>query len=311
MTQALHRRALVVATLALALLATACGEAEIVHGLDEREANAILVVLDTEEIEARKEIEEGRVITWKVLVPAKHAADARRLLVDYELPQPRSNRLKDVFAEGGMIPTQSEEKAKMLVGIQGEIEQKLKLIPGVLDVHAQVVIPDKEAVRDVAAARPLPMAAVVIVYLPLDGKLPYNVEDVQKAVAASVEDMTPERVTVLSYPQRTLSSRIRGKSGGADCPQPAAGAATAGAPCPPVKKIIGVEILSSRTNMTKFFSLLAVLGGLVVLLLVLTMVFLIGRIGLKRQLRKALAENLSYKKARGAAPAELPNPNGG
>ena len=29
--------------------------------------------------------------------------------------------------------------------------------PGVLDVHAQVVIPDKEAVRDVNAPKPMPM----------------------------------------------------------------------------------------------------------------------------------------------------------
>ncbi|MFH1810891.1 MAG: hypothetical protein ABIJ09_19275 [Pseudomonadota bacterium] len=309
MKRALPTGPVLVATLGLAMLASACGENEIVHGLDEREANAILVVLETKDIPARKDAEEGRVVTWKVTVPSKYAADARRTLVDYELPQPRSLRLSEVFAEGGMIPTQSEEKAKMLVGIQGEIEKKIKLIPGVLDVHAQIVIPDKEAVRDVNAARPQPMASVIIVYAPFDGKLPYNVEDIQKAVAASVEDMTPDRVTVLSYKQRPWSTLLRA-GGAADCPQPASGGGTAGAvACPPTKKIIGVELVSTKTNMTKFFSLLAVLGGLVVVLLILTMVFLLGRIGLKRQLRKALAENLSYKKARGGG--ELPTPNGG
>lgn len=285
-------RRVALAALALGALGlTACGENEIVHGLQEREANQILVVLESKEIPAKKVIEEGRVITWKVLVPSSAAHEARRILVDAELPQPKSTRLEDVFQETGMIPTQSEEKAKMLIGIQGEIEKKVKLIPGVLDVHAQIVIPDKEAVRDVNQAKPLPMASVVIVYEPVDGKMPYRTEDVQKAVAASVEELTPDRVTVLSYRNQPFSRRLaKGATEAGECP-PGAGVKT--------KKMLGVQLVGGQKNMTKFMVLLSVAGGLIVLLLLLTIFFLLSRIGLKRQLSKALAENLAFKKARG------------
>ena len=288
----------------LSFALVACGENEILHGLDEREANGILVVLDSKEIDARKEKEEGRVVAWKVVVPSKYAAEARSILVDFELPKRKSVRLAEVFAEGGMIPTASEEKAKMLVGIQGEIEQKLKLIPGVLDVHAQVVIPNKEAVRDVNTARPQATASVVVVYEPIGGKIPYAVEDIQKAVSASVEGMTPAMVTVLSYRNRPMSEIIAqhnqatmgtGNDGvPAECP-PAA------APATPIKKLIGVQIVDSKKNAYKLLTLLSVAGGLILLLLILTIIFLMGRVSLKKQLRKALAENLSYKKARGDA----------
>lgn len=291
-------------SLALALLVfsvSACGEDEIVHELSEREANAILVVLDSRDISARKEKEEGRVVTWKIVVPSKSGSDARKLLVDFDLPKPKSNRMADVFAEGGMIPTQSEEKAKMLVSIQGEVEQKLRLIPGVLDVHAQVVIPDKEAVRDIKKEPPGPMASVVIVYQPIDGKMPFLTEDVQKAVAASVEGMKYDDVTVLSYANKPLSELIAesGRSSSAGNNANAGGNMAAGVVGPPTKKFAGVAIVDTRVNRTKFMTLMAVAGGLVVLLLILVVVFLLGRIGLKKQLRKALAENSSYRKARG------------
>ncbi|MBN2359984.1 MAG: hypothetical protein JXR83_11070 [Deltaproteobacteria bacterium] len=290
---ALTNRTLGSTALVAALALGGCAKEEIMHDLSERDANEILVVLDTKGISARKEMAEGRVVTWKVIVPGSRASEARRILVDAELPKPKSLRLSDVFKESGMIPTASEEKAKMLMGIQGEIEQKLKLIPGVLDVHAQVVIPDKEAIRDVNAPKPDPMASVVIVYEETrPNELPFRIEDIQKAVAASVEDLKAERVTVLPYKNRSISERlnkIAAKSG--ECP-PAAGVPVG------TVKVLGIQISDGKGNLTKFYALVGGAGALTVLLFVLFIFTSIGRIGVKRQLAKALAENLAFKKAR-------------
>jgi len=276
------------AWIACAALLTGCAEDALVHQLDEREANAILVVLESRGIPARKLMEEGRVVTWQVLVPARYSDEARKILVDFELPKPKSTRLFEVFKESGMIPTQSEEKAKMLVGIQGEIEEKLKLIPGVVGVHAQVVIPDKEAIRDVNEVKPQPMASVILVYKLLDGKLPFKPTDVQQAVASSVEGLTPDRVTVLSYEHQPLSRLLEASRG----PQAAAGAAV------PTREILGIKLVYDRHNITRFTIVMIGLGVLVALLLVFTIVFAAGRVSTRRQLRKALAENLAYRKAR-------------
>ena len=295
---AFTHRTLGAASLVVALALTGCAWDPIVHGLTERDANKILVVLDTKGIKGKKVVAEGRVVTWMVLVPESSAPEARRLLVDAELPMPKSLRLQDVFKESGMIPTQSEEKAKMLMGIQGEVEQKLKLIPGVLDVHCQVVIPDKEAIRDVNQARPEPMASVVIVYEPITGnELPFRIEDVQKAVAASVEDLKPERVTVLPYKNRPISEIINKVLGPtpAGCPQVAATASG-------TVKVLTIQLADSKGNLAKFYALVGGGGALAVLLFILFIAISVGRIGVKKQLAKALAENLAFKKAWPAAP---------
>lgn len=83
-----RRVGIALATLAL-MTSVGCGMNEILHGLDEREANQILVVLESHDIAAEKQIEEGRVITWKVAVSKSVSNEARRILVDAELPQPK------------------------------------------------------------------------------------------------------------------------------------------------------------------------------------------------------------------------------
>jgi len=293
----LTHRTLGTTVLFMALALTGCAWNPIVHDLTERDANEIMVVLDSKGIKSRKVVAEGRVVTWMIEVPESSATAARRILVDAELPKPKSLRLADVFKESGMIPTASEEKAKMLMGIQGEVEQKLKLIPGVLDVHCQVVIPDKEAIRDVNTTKPEPMASVVIVYDELKiGELPFRIDDIQKAVAASVEDLKPERVTVLPYKNRPISeilTKIGARPG--ECPP---GTATAAGS----SKVLGISLTDSKGNLTKFYALVGGAGALAVLLFILFVATSIGRIGLKRQLAKALAENLAFKKARPSAP---------
>lgn len=293
----LTHRNLGMTALVVALALAGCAWNPIVHDLTERDANEIMVVLDSKGIKSRKVVAEGRVVTWLVEVPESSATTARRILVDAELPKPKSLRLADVFKESGMIPTASEEKAKMLMGIQGEVEQKIKLIPGVLDVHCQVVIPDKEAIRDVNQAKPEPLASVVIVYEPLVGdQLPFKIEDIQNAVAASVEDLKPARVTVLPYKNRPLADIIN-KVGGAT----AAG-------CPPVTatagavRVMTIQLTDGKGNVAKFYALVGGVGALAVLLFILFITTSIGRIGLKKQLAKALAENLAFKKARPAQP---------
>jgi type III secretion protein J len=190
--------ALVLTSVAL----TACaGEKDIVHGLKEWEANEIIVVLDSKGIPADKVLEPGRVVTWAVVVPASSAPDALRLLVANHLPREQPNIMSKVYPAGGggLIPTKSEEKAKMLMAIQGEVERKLQQLPGIVQVHVSIVQPDKDVVRDLDQPAPMPMASVAMVFNPVDdrGTSSVTIDDVKMLVAASVEDLKPANVQVV------------------------------------------------------------------------------------------------------------------
>ena len=99
------------AAVALALLislVSACeGENELVQGLDEAEANEILVVLDAKQVPAKKVKLDGRVITFSITVPESDARTALRVLVANKLPRRRPTGLAEVYpaGSGGLIPT--------------------------------------------------------------------------------------------------------------------------------------------------------------------------------------------------------------
>ncbi len=183
-------------------LAAGCGpDHEVVAGLEELEANEILVVLRAKGIDGEKKKEEGRVVTFAVLVKDVDADDALRLLVANKLPRTRSQGLKEVYPPGGggLIPTRSEEKAKFLMAMQGEIERKLKSMPGIVQAHVSVVQPDKDIVRDLDTPPPPATASVAIVFNAIDerGSATVKEDEVRSLVAASIEDLRPQNVTVV------------------------------------------------------------------------------------------------------------------
>lgn len=144
------------AALCLLAFAGCASDLDIVHGLNELEANEIIVVLGGEGITAMKAKEEGRVVTWAVIVNESEGQNALSLLVRNKLPRERSQGLAEVYpaGSGGLIPTRSEEKAKFLMAAQGEIERKLKSLPGVVRAHVSIVVPDKDVIRDLDAKPP-------------------------------------------------------------------------------------------------------------------------------------------------------------
>src|SRR5262249_11028934 len=105
-----------VAVLSLA----ACAKQELLHDLEERDANEIIVLLDRNHISASKLVDEGsggggnKGVRFKIAVGGGEANDAWRILTDNHLPRHKDNGYAEVFSTAGLIPTASEEKAKML-----------------------------------------------------------------------------------------------------------------------------------------------------------------------------------------------------
>lgn len=278
------QRAIAVFGLLLTTLFAGCdGDIDIVHGLTELEANEILVVLDQEGIDANKMIEEGRVITWAIVVKQSMKGDALGILVANRLPKPRPQGLAEVYpaGSGGLIPTKSEEKAKFLMALQGEIERKLTSIPGVLKAHVSVVIPEKEVVRDINQKPPEPSASVAVVYNPdASGEMPLTKAEVADLTAASIEALRAERVTVLLKK---------------NAPMHLIGAKKENGPKP--KAVMGIKVVDKKAA-SKAKMILLVCVGLAALGMVLGIGGIVRAITLRSKLSKAEAKVTSLEKAR-------------
>jgi type III secretion protein J len=142
------------------VLATGCAREELLHGLDEAQANQVLVALEEGGVRGEKRRDEATEGAWRVDVPAAEAPRAQRLLADRELPRPRPPGFGEVFAKGSIVPTASEERALYLHALSGELSRSIEAVDGVLEARVHLALPPEDPLR--AAPAPPPRASVLV-----------------------------------------------------------------------------------------------------------------------------------------------------
>jgi len=172
---------------------------ELEAGLSEQDAQEVVVLLNEHGItaSASKAVGEKKgEEKWTVFIRGgdQNLANAWRVLRENGLPRQKDKGLDDVFSNAGMIPTATEEKARLLTGISGEISRTLKAIVGVVDARTLVVLPELSPLVDKSQRVP-PTASVLIKYRGSAPPLPE--QDVKSLVARSVEGLQPENVAVV------------------------------------------------------------------------------------------------------------------
>ena len=245
----------------LALLA-GCAQETIAHQQVERNANRILVLLGQVGITAEKtRDEDSRDLRFNVTVPKAEAQPSLAILERFNLPETVLEGTSAMFKDGGMIPTNTQERAKREVGVSGDIINGLRRIEGVVEVSALVSIPQDNPLRDVNEAKPRPKASVIVTYLPSrDNAPPVNVANIQSFVQAALPELKSTEVSVQMIPVS-----------GANAPS-AAGGGAAGAVVNGCEnqKVIGIDVCSHHRNklinaMFVVVTMAALLAGLVIL----------------------------------------------
>ena len=181
---------------------TACGGDEIYHDLTETQAIQMQVLLETAGVDS-KNCGIPRDEVRPTPSSLNDMAKARRLVLDRDLPRQDSKGMAETFsADPGLIPTATQERARLIAALSGEVEEKLKLIPGIVDTHVTVVMPEEDPLRD-AEKQPIPpTASVVYRYQPPVGVAakdvtpPLKEDDARNLVAASVSDSYRTMVVV-------------------------------------------------------------------------------------------------------------------
>jgi type III secretion protein J len=154
---------------------------QLASGLSEREAREIIVLLQDHGISADlQEVAKER--------------EAPSYTVSVMGGGPAMVTAWRVMQENGLIPTAGQEKAKLLVGLAGEMSRMLNSVDGVVDARVQVVLPDDNPLIDRAQWHP-PSASVLFKYQ--GAKPPLTEDQIKSLVAKGVEGLAPENIAVV------------------------------------------------------------------------------------------------------------------
>lgn len=181
------------AALTLCTLASACASEVVVHQLDERSANELLVVLGAQQVAAQKVA--GHDGTWDVAVAPSQQARALSVLGSAGLP----HRVPAMPAlDGGLVPSEESEAAGHARATSAALESTLLAIPGVYDARVHVVLPPRGTPRGPVGEQATARASIVVVH---DTHVaPPGDETVRAIVQGAVPGIGPEGIAVVWSP---------------------------------------------------------------------------------------------------------------
>lgn len=177
---------------AMALALGACAQ-PLEAGLAEEDANAILVALHDRGIGAQKEAEAGAE-TYVVRVAGEDLSRGLDVLRAEGLPRRSPEGLREVFGEGGLVPTATEERARYVAALGGELARSLEAIDGVLEARVHLALPERRLLA-VGDESPRPRASVLLRHRGPDA--PFDTADVKALVAGAVEALDADDVAVV------------------------------------------------------------------------------------------------------------------
>lgn len=168
--------------------------AAIHHGLDEAAANEVVATLERAGIAAGKSREEGGAFT--VTVSEADAIGAIDVLRTLGLPRDRRGGFGEVYKGGSLIPSQTEERARYVEALAGEIARTLESFDGVALARVHLVLPEPDPLALDGKPKVAAQAAVLLKLAPGRGSVAEA--DVQKLVAGSVPGLSPATVSVVA-----------------------------------------------------------------------------------------------------------------
>jgi type III secretion protein J len=190
--------------LVLISLLTSCESRKvIVNGLDEKEANEILVYLSNKGIDAVKvlAISEGaggsKGALWNISVEETRANEAMALLNQVGLPRRRGQNLLGIFANTSLVPSGMQEKIRYQAGLAEQIGSTIRKIDGILDADVQISFPDEDPLNPNAPKQKITASVYVKHNGILDDPNAHLVTRIKRLVAGSVNGLEYDYVTVI------------------------------------------------------------------------------------------------------------------
>lgn len=182
--------------LALALSTVGCA-VPVASGLDESDANRVVVALEESGIAADKEADPTSEGHWRITVARDDASGAASILEQESLPGPRSPGVLDTLGESSLVPSRTAEHAKLVVGTAGDLERSLRAVDGVIGARVHLAVPSQAPFE--GGEKPEQATASVLIRH-RGATPPMAARDVQNLVAGAVTGLAPEKVSVVQTP---------------------------------------------------------------------------------------------------------------
>ena len=188
----------VLVLVAAAVAAGACST-NILHGVDEGSANEATAALERAGIGAEKQPDEGAAAgagaTYTIRVAHADGTRAVDLLRALGLPRDRRRGFAETYGQPSLIPTPSEERARYLDALAGEIERTLESADGVVSARVHLALEDVDPLA--ADGKPRNPARAAVLLKALSSQPPLDEDDVRDLVAGSVAGLDPSAVSVV------------------------------------------------------------------------------------------------------------------
>lgn len=181
---------------ALAILLVGCN-APVAAGLDDADANRIVVTLDRATIDATKEADPAAEGKFRVLVARDDVARALGAMHDDELPRAKPPGVLDAIGKGALVPSQAAEHAQLVAGMAGDLERTLQGIDGVVHARVHLNVPAADPLREARGAH----ASASVLVEHRGSTPPVAADAIQRLVAGGVAGLAPSDVSVVTVPR--------------------------------------------------------------------------------------------------------------
>jgi type III secretion protein J len=181
------------ACLACLALTAACS-VPVTGGLDDAEANRVVVALSRAGVDSTKELDPGTEGRWRVDVARDDLPAALSTLRDEELPHSPPAGVLDAVGKGSLVPSEAAEQAQLAAGMAGDLERSLEGIDGVLRARVHLNVPPVNPLRDLPT---LSRGSASVLLEHRGSTPPLSAESVQRLVAGGVAGLSPADVAVV------------------------------------------------------------------------------------------------------------------
>lgn len=161
----------------------------VIHAVPEAEARHAVAALAHAGVAAHTSPDDRG---FSVTVADGDVARAVTALHNAELPRREEPGFVEAWGERSLVATAAEERARAAQATAGELARTLESLDGVLDARVHLALPTADASGE---APRRPTASVMLRYEPAER--PLGEWQIRALVAAAVEGMRPEEVTVV------------------------------------------------------------------------------------------------------------------
>lgn len=230
----------------------------IVNGLEEKEANEIMVFLSGKGIDVNKVQEAAaggggsKVVLYDLDVPLDQVNEAMSILNQAGLPRRRPQNLLGIFSGTGLVPSDLEQKIRYEAGLAEQIASTIRKIDGVIDAEVQISFPQEDPLNPGQYKGKITASVFVKHNGILDDPNSHLITKIKRFVAASITGLSYDDVTVIPVRAQMNETRLLD-----------------GAPEEDKQYVNVWSVILAKESVTKFRTIFFIFSAIVLILLLI------------------------------------------